>query len=71
MKAVWYPVHFEQHTGFSFMVSEVSVRQAGAETQERPPEAARFLQHSFPFLPQGVLSWRTVRVPLLLCVIIS
>lgn len=38
-----YPVHFQQNAGFSFMISKVGVREAGAATQRGSLEATNLL----------------------------
>lgn len=60
-----YPVHFQQHAGFSLRVAEVGVREAGAQTQSAPLEAANFLCHDLGAVLDVILSGRAVLVSLL------
>lgn len=66
-----YPVHFQNHAGFSLRVSKAGVRKTGAKTQGASHEAASFLCGVLGIVLQKVLSLRAVLVLLLLCIIIS
>lgn len=66
-----YPVHFQQHAGFPLRVSKVGVREAGAEAQEAPLEAASFLRHVIVVVLREILSLRAILVLLLLRVVVS
>lgn len=65
-----YPVHFQQYAGFPLRISKVGVREAGAETQEAPLEAASFLYPVLGVILQKIHSSGAVLVALLLCIII-
>lgn len=65
-----YPVHLQQHTGLSFLISKVGVRKAGAQTQGGPPEGTNFLCHLTAVL-HVILSRNAVRVVLLHRIVVS
>lgn len=60
-----YPVHLQQHAGFPLRVAEAGVREAGAQAQRAPLEAAHFLRHDLGVVLDVVLSGGAVLVHLL------
>lgn len=65
-----YPVQFQQNAGLPLRISVGNVREAGAESQQAPPEATRLLLHVLRVVLQEVVSLRAILVVLLHGVIV-
>lgn len=65
-----YPVHLQQYTGLSFLISKVGVGKARAQTQGGPPEGTNFLCHLTAVL-HIILSRNALLVVLLHRIVVS